>query len=67
LNDTPKQFTGRLADPKFREERAQKAVATRHERERLIKQIADELAGEPLSAKTIDELRSILSGVAVRR
>ena len=44
-----------------------RAVLSRYERERLIKRIADELAGESLGAKTTDELRAILSGVAVRR
>lgn len=48
-------------------EKRRDAVNVRYERERLIKQIADSLCGEPLSAKTTDELRAILSGVAVRR
>jgi hypothetical protein len=48
-------------------EKRRDAVNVRYERERLIKQIADELAGEPLAPKTTDELRAILTGVVVRR
>lgn len=53
--------------PAQRQNRSRLGAAVRTERTRLIKQIADELAGEPLSAKTVDELRAILTGVAVRR
>jgi len=67
LDTIPKQFSGRLADEEFRTSRGQKANAVRVERERLIRQIADELAGEPLAPKTTDELRAILAGAAVRR
>lgn len=53
--------------PAQRQERSRLGAHVRTERTRLIKQIADELAGEPLAGKTADELRAILSGSVVRR
>lgn len=54
--------------PAQRRERSSLGAAIRTERTRLIKQIADDLCGEPLSAKTIDELRAIAEGAkAVRQ
>lgn len=56
-----------MAAAKTLSEKRRDAVNVRYERERLIKSIAAELFGEPLDAKTTDELRNILAGAAVRR
>ena len=56
-----------MATAKTLSEKRRDAVNVRYERERLVKQIADELCGEPLATKTTDELRAILAGAAVRR
>lgn len=54
--------TGKNADPKSRVDRAHKAAAAAVERRKLIQQIADQFVGEPLSAKTVTELRELLAG-----
>lgn len=46
--------------PAQRRERARNAVAVAVERRRLIKEIADRLHGEPLSEKTVEELRALV-------
>jgi len=47
--------------------RGKKAAEEKHARLRLIQEIAERLAGEPLSAKTTEELRALLAGAAVTR
>lgn len=54
--------TGKNADPQRRADRARKASAAAHERTALIKAIADQFVGEPLSTKTVTELRELLVG-----
>ena len=53
-----KEFTGRLADPEFRKERARKASAARNSVDSHIKALV--AAAPPLTESQKDQLRALL-------